>query len=53
MRYLEIKEALPSEQYVSDIKEVYRAIARIKQKNVILIFLFPLKNCNNGQMKKV
>lgn len=30
---MEIKEALPSEQYISDIKEVYRAIARIKQKN--------------------
>lgn len=50
---MEIKEALPSEQYISDIKEVYRAIARIKQKKFYTNFFFLLKNCNNGQMKKV
>ena len=32
MRYLEIKEALPSEQYISDIKDIYKEILNIKQR---------------------
>lgn len=52
MRYLEIKEALPSEQYISDIKEVYRAIARIKQKKCYTNFFISAKELQQWANEK-